>query len=218
MKKFWIYMAMPVALLNACQRQQGVLEDAKSMTVESESIGENMSDEDETDLPDEDMKESISGGSESKEAPQGSGEWESGETKESAGEAWGSDITQGNAGKPAGVILSQNSVKEQAFEGSTVSIVQSENEEASRLTESEIEAMVREAAADLDTVVKNGQTVVLKPNLVQMIVDSTGEKLDREVNGVTTDWRVVKAVVRMVRELNPDGKERQSRLLLILMK
>lgn len=206
MKKFWIYMAMPVALLNACQRQQGVLEDAKSMTVESESIGENMSDEDETDLPDEDMKESISGGSESKEAPQGSGEWESGETKESAGEAWGADITQGNAGKPAGVILSQNSVKEQAFEGSTVSIVQSENEEASRLTESEIEAMVREAAADLDTVVKNGQTVVLKPNLVQMIVDSTGEKLDREVNGVTTDWRVVKAVVRMVRELNPDGK------------
>ena len=158
---------MPVALLNACQRQQGVLEDAKSMTVESESIGENMSDEDETDLPDEDMKESISGGSESKEAPQGSGEWESGETKESAGEAWGADITQGNAGKPAGVILSQNSVKEQTFEGSTVSIVQSENEEASRLTESEIEAMVREAAADLDTVVKNGQTVVLKPNLVQ---------------------------------------------------
>ena len=37
--------------------------------------------------------------------------------------------------------------------------------------------MVREAAADLCTVVKNGQTVVIKPNLVQMIVDSTGEKL-----------------------------------------
>ncbi|RAZ16149.1 DUF362 domain-containing protein, partial [Klebsiella oxytoca] len=54
--------------------------------------------------------------------------------------------------------------------------------------------------------VQNGQTVVIKPNLVQMIVDSTGERLDEEVNGITTDWRVTKAVLKMVRELNPDGK------------
>ena len=48
--------------------------------------------------------------------------------------------------------------------------------------------------------------MVLKPNLVQMIVDSTGELLDQEVNGVTADWRVTKAVLKMVREFNPDGK------------
>ena len=33
-------------------------------------------------------------------------------------------------------------------------------------------------------IVKNGQTVVLKPNLVQMIVDSMGELLDQEVKGL----------------------------------
>ncbi|MCQ4833476.1 DUF362 domain-containing protein, partial [Hungatella sp. SL.1.14] len=82
----------------------------------------------------------------------------------------------------------------------------SQKAKAADLTESEIEAMVRTAASDLKDIVKNGQTVVLKPNLVQMIVDSTGELLDQEVNGVTADWRVTKAVLKMVRELNPDGK------------
>ena len=125
---------------------------------------------------------------------------------ESMEEIWDDSLPQGSAGKPASVVLSQNCVKEAPFDGSTVSIVRSGKEEASQITEAEIEAMVREAAGDFDTVVKNGQTVVIKPNLVQMIVDSTGEKLDRQVNGVTTDWRVTKAVLKMVRELNPDGK------------
>lgn len=97
-------------------------------------------------------------------------------------------------------------IAEAPFFGSTVSIIRSEKAQAFQITEEEIETMVREAAWDLNTVVKNGQTVVLKPNLVQMIVDSTGELLDQEVNGITTDWRVTKAILKMVRELNPDGK------------
>lgn len=170
MKKFLIYAAMPVALLNGCQRQQAIFDEAKSTVQES---GESSVD----------LEES-----------------------ESQMETWDDSLPQGDAGKPAGVVLRQNSVRERVFDGSTVSIARSDRENAAQITELEIEAMVREAAWDLDTVVKNGQTVVLKPNLVQMIVDSTGEKLDQEVNGVTTDWRVTKAVLKMVRELNPDGK------------
>ena len=100
----------------------------------------------------------------------------------------------------------QTEIREAAFAGSTVSVARSDRSRAEEITEEEIEDMVRFAASDLNTVVHNGQTVVIKPNLVQMIVDSTGELLDEEVNGITTDWRVTKAVVKMVRELNPDGK------------
>ncbi|MCU6732119.1 DUF362 domain-containing protein [Diplocloster agilis] len=92
------------------------------------------------------------------------------------------------------------------FDGSTVCIVKSNKELASEITAEEIEDMVRSVTPDLDTIVRNGQTVVLKPNLVQMKVDSTGDLLDREVNGITTDWRVANAIVKRVRELNPDGK------------
>lgn len=92
------------------------------------------------------------------------------------------------------------------FVGSVVSIVKSDKEEAVQITAEEIEEMVLAVTEDMDTVVHNGQTVVIKPNLVQMKVDSTGDLLDKEVNGVTTDWRVTDAVVKRVRELNPDGK------------
>jgi len=209
MKKFWIYLAVPVALLNGCQQQQAALEETKSLAAESsqetgsqengtvteavetlisqESEEESISD----DKPGESAAESTSGGI--GESPAGTGA-ESASTENPFPPA------------PPVPMADQHSIREALFEGSTVSIVQSEKEQASEITEEEIEAMVREAAWDLDTVVKNGQTVVIKPNLVQMIVDSTGERLDQEVNGVTTDWRVAKAVVKMVRELNPDGK------------
>lgn len=93
-----------------------------------------------------------------------------------------------------------------AFDGSTVMITKSDQALATDITAEEIDSMVRKITPDLDSVIHNGQTVVLKPNLVQMKVDSTGDLLDKEVNGVTTDWRVTDAVVRRVRELNPDGK------------
>ena len=35
MKKLWIYLAMPVALLNGCQRQQALLDEAGSLAMES---------------------------------------------------------------------------------------------------------------------------------------------------------------------------------------
>lgn len=185
MKKFWIYLAMPMALINGCQGQQAALEDARELAVESskEETGE------------------ASG-------EKGSGQEAAGteaESSRSEKKAAGQDKEQtqdedGESAKQAGII------QEAPFYGSTVSIARSEKAQATEITEEEIEAMVRQVAWDLNTVVKNGQTVVLKPNLVQMIVDSTGELLDDQVNGVTTDWRVTKAVLKMVRELNPDGK------------
>jgi len=95
------------------------------------------------------------------------------------------------------------------LEQSVVGLVQSDKKEASEITDSEIEAMVRNAvkmAGGLEGLIKDGQTIVLKPNLVQKHNDVTGELLDKELNGITTDWRVTKAVVKMVRELNPNGK------------
>ncbi|MDR1689616.1 MAG: DUF362 domain-containing protein [Clostridiales bacterium] len=94
-------------------------------------------------------------------------------------------------------------------EGATVSIVRSSAANAEDITESEISQMVHDVlfrTDDFRKLFKNGQTVVIKPNLVQMIVDSTGELLDKTVNGITTDWRVANAVVNEVRLLNPDGK------------
>jgi uncharacterized protein (DUF362 family) len=69
--------------------------------------------------------------------------------------------------------------------------------------------MVREAidlSGGFNGIVKDNQVVVLKPNLVQMHVDSTGELFDKQINGATTDYRVVKAVAEKVREYNPNGK------------
>lgn len=100
------------------------------------------------------------------------------------------------------VVPMQDSV----FDGSTVYIAKSSKKLAEKISSEEIEEMVKEVTPDLSTIIQNGQTVVLKPNLVQMIVDSTGDLLDKEVNGITTDWRVTNAIVKRVRELNPDGK------------
>ena len=93
-------------------------------------------------------------------------------------------------------------------DGSETAIVRADVARAEDLTEADIEALVRQAVAlsgGLEDIVFNGATVVLKPNLVQMRVDSTRELLDQEVNGVTADWRVTRTVAKMVRELNPDG-------------
>ena len=116
----------------------------------------------------------------------------------------------GEPGSTAAATQPAFEPKAQAFaDGTTVSIVQSDAEKAEEITDSEIERMVHEAvegSGGLEGVVSNGQTVVLKPNLVQIRVDSTQELLSQTVNGVTTDWRVTNAVANMVREVNPDGK------------
>jgi uncharacterized protein (DUF362 family) len=63
------------------------------------------------------------------------------------------------------------------------------------LTDAEVENMVRKTVAmvgGLDEIVQPGQTVVIKPNLVQTL-SPAGE-------GITTDPRVVRAVVRLAQE------------------
>jgi uncharacterized protein (DUF362 family) len=90
---------------------------------------------------------------------------------------------------------------------STVAIVQSTQARAGNIQYDEIKSLVKQAcdlAGGLETVVQNGDVVVIKPNLVTY--NSNGRNLAPEVNGTTTDWRVTKAVVELVRRINPDGK------------
>ncbi len=86
-------------------------------------------------------------------------------------------------------------------------------ENAEDFTYERILDLIREAvsyAGGLEGIVENGDVVVLKPNLVkntdETLPGGNGKPLNREVNGVITDWRVVKAVAALVREINPDGK------------
>jgi uncharacterized protein (DUF362 family) len=98
------------------------------------------------------------------------------------------------------------------LERSRVSIIQSDAENAEDISYSEIQRMVRESVnlvGGLKSLISDGDTVVLKPNLVS-ITDYTlpgwkGKPLSVEVNGATTDYRVIKAVVELVREINPSG-------------
>ena len=112
---------------------------------------------------------------------------------------------------PPDEILPYN--KLQIDSNSLVGIVRSDKANATDLTFDDIKALVIEAvklAGGLESIVKDGDTVVLKPNLVNKIDCTlpgwTGRKLSTEVNGVCTDWRVTKAVAQLVRELDPSGK------------
>lgn len=110
---------------------------------------------------------------------------------------------------PTAKATPSGTVKNEYATNEKVAIIQSDKPQASDITETEIDDMVTRAIAlsgGLDGIVKDGQTVVIKPNLVQMRVDSTGELFDKQDNGITTDWRVTAAVVRNVRLLNPHGK------------
>ncbi|MCX7921737.1 MAG: DUF362 domain-containing protein [Clostridia bacterium] len=92
---------------------------------------------------------------------------------------------------------------------SIVSVVQSSKALATDIQPDEISSMVRKAVelgGGFEGLIKDGQTVVIKPNLVQKHSDITGKLFDKELNGITTDWRVTKAVVELVREYNPNGK------------
>ncbi|MFK5856862.1 MAG: DUF362 domain-containing protein, partial [Bacteroidota bacterium] len=88
-----------------------------------------------------------------------------------------------------------------------VAIVKSDKEFASDINIEDIEAMVRQAiemAGGIDNIIVNGDYVVLKPNLVGLPPTPTPEYV--QVSGMATDWRVTKAVAKIVRELNPDGQ------------
>jgi uncharacterized protein (DUF362 family) len=94
-----------------------------------------------------------------------------------------------------------------------VGIAQSDVENAEDLTFEDVYALVREAVAlagGLSGIVSDGDVVILKPNLVTMRCNTlpgwNGRQLPPEVNGNSTDYRVTRAVARMVRELNPTGR------------
>jgi len=107
---------------------------------------------------------------------------------------------------------------------SIVALVRSSKKDASEITDAEVREMVREAvqlAGGLSDIIKNGQFVVIKPNLVttrkvtrsiQLLMMPFSNPFKESiqvpelVNGITTDRRVVKAMVELVRELNPSGK------------
>lgn len=89
----------------------------------------------------------------------------------------------------------------------TVGLVKASTEDVFQIGYNEIEHMVREAVAmagGLESVISDGNTVVLKPNIV--VNNFMGKIIPREANGMVTDWRVVSAVAKMVREVNPSGK------------
>ncbi|MDR1536859.1 MAG: hypothetical protein LBU32_02480 [Clostridiales bacterium] len=83
--------------------------------------------------------------------------------------------------------------EEAAFqEGAAICIAKSKELNAEDITMEEIREMMEEvlyASDEFGDLIQNGHTVVIKPNLVQMRVDSTGELLEQTVNGITADWR-----------------------------
>jgi uncharacterized protein (DUF362 family) len=90
-----------------------------------------------------------------------------------------------------------------------VAMVQSARDQAADITQADVVDMVASAvtqAGGLDFI-EDGQTVVLKPNLVTVYQDFAKAKpMEQTVNGVSTDWRVAKAVADLVRARNPSGK------------
>lgn len=92
-------------------------------------------------------------------------------------------------------------------------LVQASAAHAIDLDEAAVEALVRDAVAragGFEGLIRGARTVVLKPNLVAWkdgtLPEGGGRPLPPEVNGVTTDWRVTRAVARMVRELAPEAR------------
>jgi uncharacterized protein (DUF362 family) len=87
-------------------------------------------------------------------------------------------------------------------------MVQSSKLQAADLTAADIADLVGSAVAQAGGLdfVDDGQTVVLKPNLVTFYQDDGEHTADPTVNGISTDWRVVKAVADLVRAKNPKGR------------
>jgi len=91
----------------------------------------------------------------------------------------------------------------------TVSIVKSDKSNAFDIEAAEIETMVRNAvqlAGGLDNLIDDGMVVVLKPNLVCTFNYADNNTVSEKANGMVTDYRLIQAVVNIVRELNPNGK------------
>jgi len=88
-----------------------------------------------------------------------------------------------------------------------VAMVQSEKQ-AMDLSASDVAELVKRAVTQAGGVdfIKDGQTVVLKPNLLTVYQDAGETMASMTVSGINTDWRVTKAVADLVRAKNPTGK------------
>ena len=108
-------------------------------------------------------------------------------------------------------------------EKSKVALIQSDKARAEQINEAEINAMVKEAIklSGGFGFIKDGESVVVKPNLIStralvrtlstLTMTMTNPYAEKtqvpvEANGLTADWRVAKAVVELIREVNPSGK------------
>ena len=114
--------------------------------------------------------------------------------------------------EPAPILINQQLVTEGDLSTplSYVSIVKSNKENSANIDYDEIEAMIREAVNktdDFKNLLHDNITVVIKPNIVSNYDWSKSSKqVPPENNGMVTDWRVIKAIVKLVREYNPNGK------------
>ncbi|MDR2575326.1 MAG: DUF362 domain-containing protein [Treponema sp.] len=107
-------------------------------------------------------------------------------------------------------------------EPSIVSLVQSTTvTQAANFTYAEIKSMVTEAvrlAGGLEGIIKAGDTVVLKPNVIvtNYSWNTSASVIPVTVNGVCTDWRVVQATAELVREIvGAKGAAGAGRILVI---
>jgi len=106
------------------------------------------------------------------------------------------------------VMKAENSTVIDAFK-SKVAIVKSSKSNASEITQSDISVMVKEAidkSGGLENIIKDGNTVVLKPNLISDYCYADNKKVAPGANGMVTDYRVIQAVVDIVNQINPTGK------------
>jgi uncharacterized protein (DUF362 family) len=89
-----------------------------------------------------------------------------------------------------------------------VAMVQSSQAQAADLSQADIDELVASAVAQAGGLdfITDGQTVVLKPNLVSPYTDGSSTPAAVQVNGIATDWRVTKAVADLVRARNPSGQ------------
>ncbi|MCL2763891.1 MAG: DUF362 domain-containing protein [Treponema sp.] len=118
-----------------------------------------------------------------------------------------------SAGEPGDEVWRTNSV---------VSLVRARASitDAAQFTYSDVKTLVAEAvelAGGFEGIVKYGDTVVLKPNLVTTYYNwGNTSVIPPLANGVYTDWRVVQATAELVREIiGPKGAEGSGKILVM---
>jgi len=117
------------------------------------------------------------------------------------------DVTRKSMGQESDRASAVGDVRAELPTKSVVSIIRSDCARLTKqvhpdsaLTEAHVEAMVRKACrlAGIEEVIRpEHRWIVIKPNIVEL--------KDRG-SGIITDWRVVKAIVKIVHEIAPDAR------------